>query len=425
MYIPLMNRITPIFTFALIAFLGINCMAQDMAARLGRIDKFVQSYVDNGRLNGAVVLIEKDGQRVYEKTFGYTDVDTRETMSQDAIFRIASMTKPVISVAAMILYEEGRFSLDDPLSKYIPAFANPMVIETYNEKDTTYTVRPAAREITIRDLLSHSSGLGYAQIGDSRQNAIYYKNGINGGIGTPFGPLSEMIPKLAKLPLMNDPGSVFLYGLNTDVLGYFVEVVSGQPLDKFLKERIFDRIGMTDTYFYIPTSKQNRLVPLYKYDDRLAVQDSLIGLKVTFHRDAPLYTGEYFSGGAGLTSTAGDYMKFARMLLNEGKAGDTWILSPQTVRMMHTNQIGDHLMWGDAAMESRFGLGFGIYTDAAFRAYGMPEGAYGWSGMYASHFWVDPANNVAVVIMRNIWPTPDWDLSERIVPVIYQALSID
>ncbi|MCA6074062.1 serine hydrolase domain-containing protein [Fulvivirga sedimenti] len=420
-----MNRITPIFIIALIALLSVSGMAQDKAARLERIDKFVQSYVDNGRLNGAVVLIEKDGRRVYEKTFGYRNVDSREAMSEDAIFRIASMTKPVISVAAMILYEEGLFSLDDPVSKFIPEFTNPTVVDTYNENDTTYTVRPASREITVRDLLSHSSGLGYAQIGDSRQNAIYYKNRINGGIGTPYSPLSEMIPKLAKLPLMNDPGSVFLYGLNTDVLGYFVEVVSGQPLDAFIKERIFDPLGMKDTYFYLPESHKSRLVPLYKYDDKLAEQDSLINLKMTFHRDYPLYSGEYFSGGAGLSSTAEDYMKFARMLLQEGKAGDTWILAPQTVRMMHTNQIGDHLMWGDGEMESRFGLGFGIFTRAAFRAYGMPEGAYGWSGMYASHFWVDPANNVTVVIMRNIWPTPDWDLSQRIVPVIYQALTVD
>jgi CubicO group peptidase (beta-lactamase class C family) len=223
---------------------------------------------------------------------------------------------------------------------------------------------------------------------------------------------------------MQDPGSGFLYGLNTDVLGYFIEVVSGQPLDVFLKERIFDPLDMSDTFFYLPESHQKRLVPLYKYEDNLlSEQDSLINLFVTFHRDYPLYPdGAYFSGGAGLSSTAEDYMKFARMLQNEGNSSKGKLLAANTLSMMHTNQIGDFLMWNDPTLVQRFGLGFGIYTDAAFRMYGMPGGSFGWAGMYASHFWVDPENDVTVVIMRNIWPTPDWDLFQRIVPVIYQAL---
>jgi CubicO group peptidase (beta-lactamase class C family) len=394
------------------------------AERWDRIDNFMQTYLDAGRLNGAVIMIEKDGHLVYHNAYGFADVGTQTEMREDHIFRIASMTKPIISVGVMMLYEEGLFSLDDPVSRFIPEFANPAVVDTYNSADTTYTTREASREITIRDLLSHTSGLGYAQIGDAMANGIYFKNRINGGIGTPYSPLSEMIPKLARLPLMQEPGSGFLYGLNTDVLGYFIEVVSGERLDNFLRKRIFEPLGMTDTYFYLPSALQDRLVPLYVYDDQLRVQDSLIDLHVTFHRDYPLYPdGEYFSGGAGLSSTAADYMKFAAMLQAEGRVGNKYLLAPSTVAMMHKNYIGSMLMWGDAEMRSRFGLGFGIFTAASERATGIPEGSYGWSGMYASHFWVDPVNDVTVVIMRNIWPTPDWDLQDRIAPIIYQAVS--
>ncbi|MEJ2005717.1 MAG: serine hydrolase [Cyclobacteriaceae bacterium] len=396
----------------------------DSNERWERIDAFMQKYIDSERLNGAVVMVESGGELVYHNAFGMANVQSGTAMREDHIFRIASMTKPIISVGVMMLYEEGLFALDDPVSRYIPEFSDPVVLDIYNSDDTTYTTKKASREITIRDLLSHTSGLGYAQIGDEIANAIYYKNRINGGIGTPYGPLSEMIPKLAKLPLMQDPGSGYLYGLNTDVLGYLIEVISGERLDNYLRDRIFRPLGMEDTYFYLPQTHRDRLVPLYVYEGELKVQDSLIDLHVTFHRDHPLYEdGEYFSGGAGLASTASDYMKFAHMLQNDGRVGDSWLLAPSTVKQMHSNHIGTHLMWGDENMLSRFGLGFGIYTEAAERTYGIPEGSYGWSGMYASHFWVDPENDVTVVIMRNIWPTPDWDLSERIAPVIYQAVT--
>jgi len=396
----------------------------DSAERWERLDQFLKNYIDGGRLNGTVIMIRKDGELVYSKAHGYADIDKKQSMREEHIFRIASMTKPIISTGLMMLYEEGLFSLDDPVSRFIPAFANPAVIDEYNASDTTYTVRKANREITIRDLLSHTSGIGYAQIGDQRANAIYYKNRINGGIGTPYIPLATMIPKLAELPLMQDPGEGFLYGLNTDVLGYLIEVISGERLDNFLHERIFKPLEMKDTYFYLPESHRSRLVPLYVYNDALRVQDSLIDLHVAFHRDFPLYEdGEYFSGGAGLSSTTSDYMKFATMLQNDGRVGNRWLLAPSTIKLMTTNQIGDFLMWNEESRFRRFGLGFGIFTSSAFRGYGMPEGSFGWSGMYASHFWVDPENDVTVVIMRNIWPTPDWDLSQRIVPVIYQALS--
>ncbi len=187
------------------------------AERLKRLDQFIQKYIDDKKFNGLTAVIVKDGKIVYHKAFGYYNVEQKIPMQKTHIFRIASMTKPIISVAAMMLFEEGKFSLDDPISKYIPEFTNPVVLDKYNENDTTYTTVPAKREIRVRDLLSQSSGLGYAQIGSAQANAIYYKNGINGGIGTPYSTLKDIIPKLAKLPLFSHPGDINLYGLNTDV----------------------------------------------------------------------------------------------------------------------------------------------------------------------------------------------------------------
>ena len=290
--------------------------------RLKRIDDFIQRYIDSDLFNGTAAIIVQDGKIIYHKASGYYNKERKIPMRTDHIFRIASMTKPVISAAAMMLYEEGKFLLDDPLSKFIPEFKNAVVIDKYNAADTTYTTVPAKREITIRNILNHTSGIGYAQIGSDMANAIYYKNNINGGIGTPYSSLKNIIPRLAKLPLFSQPGESFLYGLNTDVLGYLIEVISGMPLDKFFKEKLFDPLGMKDTYFFLPPEKQNRLVPLYMQasNDILRLQDSIISLNGTFHRDFPKTAGgTYFSGGAGLSSTAYDYALFCQMLINGGE----------------------------------------------------------------------------------------------------------
>ncbi len=393
--------------------------------RLARIDRFVQKYIDDKKFNGATAIIVRDGKVVYHKAFGYYNRQAKIPMQKDHIFRIASMTKPIISTGVMMLYEEGKFLLDDPISKYIAEFKNPQVLDKYNAADTTYTTKPAKREITIRDLLSQSSGIGYAQIGSGEANAIYYKNGINGGIGTPRSSLKDMIPRLAKLPLFNNPGEAFLYGLNTDVLGYFIEVISGMPLDKFLQQHIFIPLGMKDTYFFLPAAKQNRLVPLYKIDgqSQLKIQDSIIPLNGTFLRDFPNTPGgSYFSGGAGLSSTAYDYALFATMMMNGGELNGLRILSPYTIRLMTSNQIGNMPMWGNADNPNRFGLGFGVYTEKSEVLYPVQAGTFDWAGMFASHFWIDPKSKVVAVFMRNIWPTDTWDFGDRVKAVVYQAL---
>jgi CubicO group peptidase (beta-lactamase class C family) len=390
--------------------------------RLKLIDANINQWIKEDQLNGATMIILRNGKIVYNKAFGYSNKNA--PMRTDNIFRIASMTKPIISVAAMMLYEEGKFLLTDPLSKYIPEFKNPVVIDKYNSADTTYTTVPAKREITIRDILSHTSGIGYAQIGSATANAIYYKNKINGGIGTPYSTLKDVITRLAKLPLMAQPGEEFYYGLNTDVLGYLVEVISGISLDKYLQQKIFTPLGMKDTYFFLPKEKQSRLVELYTQgNNKIRIQDSLISLNGTFSRDFPKTpNGTYFSGGAGLASTAYDYALFGQMLLNNGELNGKRLLSPKTIQLMTTNQIGELLMWGDANKTRRFGLGFGILTDYAERTTMIPAGSYGWDGMFASHYWTDPKSKMIVVFMRNIWPTEHWDYGDRIKPLIYQAL---
>ena len=394
--------------------------------RLKQIDANIDQWIKEEQLNGATAIILRNGKIVYYKSFGFANKQQNIPMKNDNIFRIASMTKPIISVAAMMLYEEGKFLLTDPVSKFIPEFKNPVVLDKYNAADTTYTTVPAKREITMRDILSHTSGIGYAQIGSGTANAIYYKNKINGGIGTPYSTLKDVITRLAKLPLMVQPGEEFYYGLNTDVLGYLIEVITGIPLDKYLQQKIFEPLGMKDTYFFLPKEKQTRLVALYTQQGsqtKLRIQDSLISLNGTFSRDFPKTpNGTYFSGGAGLASTAYDYALFGQMLLNGGELNGKRILSPRIIQLMTSNQIGDHLMWGDTIKTRRFGLGFGILTEYAERTLMIPAGSYGWDGMFASHYWTDPKNKMVVVFMRNIWPTDHWDYGDRIKPLIYQAL---
>lgn len=418
----MLRKITLLITATLVTVVAV-AQQSDQQIRSKRIDDFIQRYIDNNQLNGATAIILKKGKPVYYKSFGFSDKGKNIPMRNDNIYRIASMTKPIVSVGLMMLFEEGRFLLDDPISRFIPEFKNPEVLDKYNASDTTYTTVPAKTEITFRHILSQTSGIGYAQIGSPESNAIYYKNHISGGIGTPYSSLKEIIPKLAKLPLFAQPGTTFLYGLNTDVAGYLIEVISGMPLDKYLQQKIFGPLGMKDTYFFLPPEKRSRLVPLYMQENNgIRIQDSIVHLNGDFYTGFPkLSDGSYFSGGAGLSSSAYDYSLFGQMLLNKGELNGKRILSPATVALMTSNQIGELDMWGDSNHPSRFGLGFGIYWDYSQRTTMIPKGSFGWDGMFASHYWTDPVNKLVVVIMRNIWPTGDWDFGNRIKPVIYQA----
>jgi len=388
--------------------------------RLKRIDANLSAWVQNGKTNGCVALIVRNGKIVYHKAFGYNDPARKELIKPDEIFRIASQTKAITSVAVMMLYEEGKFLLDDPISNYIPEFAKPVVLDKFNENDSTYTTRPAKSEITIRQLLTHTSGIPYAQIGSKEANAIFAKAGVTAGIGVDNGMLlGDAIKKIGKLPLLHDPGEKWTYGLNSDVLGYLVEVLSGMTLDKFFKTRIFDPLGMKDTYFYLPQEKFNRLANLYQeVDGKLEQAPEVIKFNGKFIVDYPKNPGTYFSGGAGLSSTALDYAIFLQMLPNGGEYNGKRILARNTVRMMTMNQIGD-LAFG----ANKFGLGFGITTEKGSSLLPTPEGVFEWGGAFATTYWADPKEKLIGIIYRQIWGSTDGAAANKFKVLVYQALN--
>lgn len=381
--------------------------------RLTRIDKMIQQNIDSGWIAGAVGFIARDGRIVYDKSFGLNNVEKKTLLRRDDIFRIASQTKAITSVAVMMLFEEGKFLLDDPISKYIPEFANPVVLDKFNEKDTTFTTIRAKREITIRDLLTHTSGIDYAGIGSSKMNAIYAKSGIPTGFVSEKIILGDKMRKLGKLPLIHQPGERFTYGLNVDVLGYLVEVLSGETLDHYFHTHIFEPLGMNDTYFYLPESKYSRLV-------KVSVEDKnhqLINAQGSFV-DYPLVSGTYYSGGAGLSSTIKDYATFLQMLLNKGEYNGKRILSRRTVELMTSNQIGDlNLGW------NKFGLGFEITTVAGQSKLGISEGSFAWGGYFATTYWVDPKEHLVCLLFMQQSPLSHSEIQDKFKAMVYQALA--
>jgi CubicO group peptidase (beta-lactamase class C family) len=386
--------------------------------RIKRIDQNLQKWVDDKQMNGCVGFISKNGKIVYHKAFGFDNLEQKTPMRTDHIFRLASQTKAITSVAIMMLYEEGKLTLNDPVSKFIPEFRKPTVIEKFNLADTTWTSIPAKREITIKDLLTHTAGIGYAQIGSKEANAMYHKYGVVGGIAVPGYKLSDVIMKLGKLPLFHQPGEKFTYGLNTDVLGYVVEVVSGMSFDKFLRTKLFEPLGMNDTYFYLPVEKRSRLVSLYQADSAgLHMMPAVIQIVEPIDRDYPNSNGSYFSGGAGLSSTIYDYAVFLQMLLNGGTYNGKQILARNTVRMMTSNNVGPTAMNGD-----QFGLGFGLISEFESGSTPLNVGSFEWGGMFATTYWVDPKEGIVGLIYRNIWPT-NFDAGGRFKTLTYQALA--
>ena len=387
--------------------------------RLKITDNVIQGWVDKNWMNGGVGLVLRDGKIAYYKAFGYDNIEKKTAMQVDHIFRIASQTKAITSTAVMILFEEGKFLLDEPVSKFIPAFKNPKVLDKFNPADSSFTTISAKREITIRDLLTHTSGIGYAQIGSGPANAIYAKNGVTSGIGIENQTLEDNMKKLAKLPLFHQPGEKFTYGLNTDLLGYLVEVVSGMKLDEFMSKRIFEPLGMKDTYFNIPTEKQSRLVSLYSQinGNLFYPPESTLMQGTKVYRDYPNLGFTMMSGGGGLSSTIMDYAIFLQMMLNEGTYNGVRILSRNSVRMMTINQIGD-LNNGI----NKFGLGFGITTEKGSAKLPTQEGTYEWGGMFATSYWVDPKEKIVGLFFRNIYPTQNGDISDRFRVMVYQAI---
>jgi CubicO group peptidase (beta-lactamase class C family) len=381
--------------------------------RLNRIDKMIQQSIDSGWIAGAVGFIARDRKIVYDKSFGVNDIEAKTLMHRDDIFRIASQTKAITSVAVMMLFEEGRFLLDDPLSKYIPEFANPRVLNQFNEKDTTYTTIPANREITIRDLLTHTSGIDYAGIGSGKMKAIYAKSNIPDRFGNDKILLGDKIRSLAKLPLVHQPGERFTYGLNVDVLGYLIEVLSGESLDHYFRSHIFDPLGMNDTYFYVPPAKSQRLVKVITENkNRMLINDH--GEFFNY----PLLDGTYYSGGAGLSSTIKDYATFLQMMLNNGEYNGKRLLARRTVELMTCNQIGDLSLGND-----KFGLGFQITTARGQSKLGISEGSFAWGGYFATTYWADPKERLVCLLFIQQIPFTHGEIQDKFRAMVYQALN--
>jgi CubicO group peptidase (beta-lactamase class C family) len=372
-----------------------DAKAQGMSPeRLAKIDALLAETVAEGHLPGAVALIARNGKIVFHKAYGMADVAQGRPMEKDAIFRIASQTKAITATAVMMLWEEGKFKLEDPISKYIPAFEEAQLLDTFNETDSTYTTTPAKNQITIRDLITHTSGIGYGVIdGDARFKKIYAKAGITDLFTTAKITIGESVKKLAQLPLHHEPGEAYTYSEGLDVLGYFIEVVSGMPFDDFLRTRIFEPLGMEDTWFYLPKEKHARLVAV-----QTKKGDTWARYPVTFYDPDYPKTGAktFFSGGAGLSSTAKDYATFLQMYLNQGELNGVRLLSRTTVQTIMSNQIGN--IWDGG---KHYGLAFGLINEKGAVAGG--EGGFGtfdWGGYFNTQYFADPQEHIIGILMK-------------------------
>jgi CubicO group peptidase (beta-lactamase class C family) len=384
--------------------------------RLAYIDTLINNYINNNWEKGVVTIIVKDNQLVQYKGYGYLDAATKRPMPADAMFRIMSQTKAITSVGIMILYEQGKLLLDQPVGDFIPEFKNQVVLDKFNAGDTTYTTVAAKRNITIRDLLTHSSGIDYAGIGSKTMTAIYAKAGIPSGLGYFNNDLLTEMRKLGKLPLAFQPGEKFQYGLNTDLLGCLIEVISGQTLDDFLRKNIFEPLGMKDTYFNVPASKANRLAAVYTENS----EHQIIPWSHTFRNidpDYPTMNKHYFSGGAGLSSTAFDYAIFMQMLLNGGIYNGKRILAPRTVEIMTSNQLDFHYNG-----TNDFGLGFDIVSEKSSNLGPRNKGTFSWGGYYGTTYWADRKARLVCLIMTQHTPNAHGDLAGKITDIIYSSL---
>ena len=385
--------------------------------RLERISTAVQHSIDDKRIAGAVTLVARHGHVAWFKAQGMMDREAGKPMRPDTMFRICSMTKPITSVAVMMLYEEGRFLLDDPISKYLPEFKNPKVL-VKPVSGETYSI-PATREITIRDLLRHTSGLTYHWNADL--GPMYKAANVAHGLLPYDGTIEDNVKRLASVPLLFNPGERWEYSLGVDVLGRLVEVVSGKPLDEFFRTRIFEPLGMKDTYFYPPENKLDRLAAAYTYYAEKGLNrfpDTPIAEESTVYSADYPYRGpkKLFSGGAGLTSTAADYLRFCQMMVDGGKVGNTRLLSRKSVELMTQDQLGK------ISADRGFGLGFGVNgVKAPLDELGSP-GEYVWGGFFYTAFSIDPKEQMIVIFMGQLHPTGGLTLDRQVNELAYQAI---
>ncbi len=389
------------------------------AERIQRLDNVMKSFVTDGKLPGFTAILIRNGQIVYHKAYGVSDVATKRAMQKDDIFRIASMTKAITATAVMMLYEQGKFGLDDPISRYIPEFKNPTVLTSFRFSDSTYTSQPAKSEITIRQLLNHTSGLGYGVIdGEERFRAMYKKAGITDLFTTEPISVGESVKKLAKLPLHFNPGEKYSYSEGLDVLGYFVEVVSGMPFDQFLRTHLFEPLGMNDTYFYVPDAKANRLVTIHR-----PAAAGFEAFPVTFYDPEYPRKGakQFFSGGAGLSSTAKDYATFLQMLVNGGAYNGKRFLSRTTTELLTvSNQTGT--LYGDENGLMHFSLGFSVVNPRGHDRGLGSVGKFNWGGYFNTNYFADPQEKIVAVLMKQTQQLSGDTSEATFIRMIYQTL---
>jgi CubicO group peptidase (beta-lactamase class C family) len=391
------------------------------AERLARISKWMRGWVDAGKLPGMTVAIMRRGELAYAETVGRADIERNKPMRPDTIVRIYSMTKPLTSVAIMMLYEEGRFQLDDPISKFIPGFANQRVF-TGGSRGKIDTA-PAERDINFRDLLTHTSGLTYGMMEANAVDAMYRaKDGVD--FQTADTSLKQVVEKAASIPLIAQPGKAWNYSISTDVLGYLVEVISGQPFEKFLLERVIKPLGMIDTDFHVPEGKHERFAANYNLgpDGKLKLLDDP-------GKSRYLAPRKVNSGGGGLVATASDYLRFAKFMLNKGELDGVRLLGRKTVELMTTNHLKGDMgdMGAPKFSESTylgigFGLGFSVMIDPAKAQILGTPGEYAWGGAASTAFWCDPKEDMAVVLLTQLMPSSTYPIRRELRVLSYQAI---
>ncbi len=381
-----------------------------MQDSLDQILPLLSSAIDSQWISGAVVLVSRNGKVAYHTAIGYSDRAKQNAMSKDHIFRLASMTKPITSACIMQLYEQGKLDLEDPVSQYIPEYADVQVIDDFNKEDSSYTTRPPGRPITLHHLLTHTSGMPYG-VFHPVAGATYGAFDVNEGWTTEALVLEQNIAKMAARPLMHDPGEAFTYGTNIDVLGRVVEVVSGMPLDEYMRQNIFDPLGMDDTWFYLPEEKAGRLVDVWHTPGYEPGDDAISG------EDYPISGAKtLFMGGAGLSGTAHDYFLFCDAMRQGGARDGAKILKDETVELMTQNQI-DTLQLSDGL---RFGYGFAVWEET--QEWQRDPGSYHWGGYWGTSFWVDPAQDMIVVLQTNVMVGQGDKFMQRFEEIVNNAV---
>lgn len=393
--------------------------------RLQRVDAMAERLVAERAMAGAVVLLARSGGVAHFKAYGEMDVEAKIPMRRDAIFRICSMSKPITSVAALILFEEGHFLLDDPIAKFLPEFEKPKVLAETPANGSAPALVPAKSPITIRHLLTHTSGITYRFFGQPVISDLYSKAGINDGLSECDFDLAENVRLIAAQPLIHQPGEKFSYGLNTDVLGRLVEVVAKKPLGEFLAERVFGPLGMVDSGFTVPSEKLERLPKVYRTDrgpgilEALAEGPTAVG-PLVFSPSYP-YRGpqRLQSGGGGLVSSALDYARFAAMIASGGELDGLRLLSRKTVEMMTSN----HLAGLVPAEQVKFGLGVSVAPDPGVSGAIASEGTWGWDGFYTTRFWIDLEEEMVGLVLTQTYPYNSGRALDRLQTLAYQAIA--